>query len=83
MGQPLYEHRFWAGYWTYPPFGALVMTPLTVLPLNLLFPVWTGLSLFALFAVVGVSFKDLLAQQKKPHDRALLTIALAVMRHCP
>jgi alpha-1,2-mannosyltransferase len=78
-GEPLYDYRFWAGYWTYPPFGAVVMTPLTVIPLGLLFPLWTGLSAVALLVVIKISFAKVLNRIPAHRTRRLVLLGLAVV----
>lgn len=77
-GGALYDYEFWAGYWSYPPFGAVVMTPLAILPLGLLFPLWTAFSLAALLVVVKISFAGLLNGLRAANTRVLTMLALAI-----
>lgn len=75
-GQPLYEYQFWAGYWTYPPFGALVMTPLAILPEGWVYPIWTLTSLTALVVVVVISFKALISRTDHRVSRVGLVVTI-------
>lgn len=59
-GSPLYDYRFEPGYWTYPPFGALVMVPLTVVPVGGLMPLAWLTDAVALLALVRLSFDTVL-----------------------
>jgi alpha-1,2-mannosyltransferase len=47
---------------TYPPFAALCLSPLALLPLRADYLVWSVLCLLALWALVKLSFRDLLAR---------------------
>jgi alpha-1,2-mannosyltransferase len=78
-GSPLYGHHFWAGYWTYPPFGGLAMVPLALVPIDLLFPLWTALSLTALVAVVYLSTAELRASRPKGWHQLALTVGLTLV----
>jgi alpha-1,2-mannosyltransferase len=55
-GQPLYESRdpVTGLHFTYPPFAAVVMTPLALLPPWLAAALWTGASVGALAAAIVV-----------------------------
>jgi alpha-1,2-mannosyltransferase len=45
---------------TYPPFAALVMTPLALLPISVDYVLWTVVSVIALAGLVRISFTPLL-----------------------
>ena len=47
---------------TYPPFAALCLSPLALLPLRADYLLWSGLCLLALWALVRLSFRGLLAR---------------------
>lgn len=47
---------------TYPPFAALSLSPLSLVPLGADYRLWSALCVIALWALVRVSFRDLLAR---------------------
>lgn len=78
-GQPLYDYRFVPGYWTYPPFGALVMVPLTLVPVDALIPAAIAVNLVGLITIVALSFKGVLDRATSTAERGFLLAGLAVV----
>ena len=77
-GWPLYTPSFLVhsgGHlpFTYPPFAALSLSPLALLPLGADYFGWSALCLIALWALVRLSFGDLLA--RCPARRRTLAVA--------
>lgn len=78
-GQPLYDVKFAPGYWTYPPFGGLVMTPLTMAPLEILFPLSYVVNAGALALVILLTGQPLLRRAPDAFGRALLVVGLTLV----
>ncbi|MGE3813008.1 MAG: glycosyltransferase 87 family protein [Candidatus Nanopelagicales bacterium] len=70
-GGPLYFVTIGNNDWLYPPFGALVMAPLQLLPPEWLQPAWWLVSLALLAIVVAISFRPLLVRVRQGPGRAL------------
>ncbi|HNE88102.1 MAG: glycosyltransferase 87 family protein [Candidatus Nanopelagicales bacterium] len=70
----LYSETFpsaFNGYlpFSYPPFGAITMVPLGILPDAWIFPVWTLVSVACLLAILVVSFGPLLQRMPSTGSR--------------
>jgi len=58
---------------TYPPFAAIALSPFALLPLRAVYASWSVLCLLALWALVRLSFSELLA--RLPAGRRTLAVA--------
>ncbi len=74
-GPAFLEHSGGHLPFTYPPFAALCLSPLALLPLRADYLLWSGLCLLTLWALVRLSFRDLLARCPA-RSRGLATAAL-------
>jgi alpha-1,2-mannosyltransferase len=78
-GQPLYDIRFGPGYWTYPPFGAVVMMPLALVPVDALMPLAVLVNLVGVLGIVALSFRGVLDRAASTLERGVLLAGLAVV----
>ncbi|UAK38925.1 glycosyltransferase 87 family protein [Gordonia bronchialis] len=59
-GIPLYRHSvLWGLDFTYPPFAALIMTPLALVATGTAMAIWWSVTFAALFAAIMLSFRSL------------------------
>lgn len=78
-GQPLYDVRFEPGFWTYPPFGGLVMVPLTLVPLDVLFPLAYVVNTLGLALVIVLTGRPLLRRAPDAAGRVLMVVGLTFL----
>ncbi len=67
---------------SYPPFGAIVMVPLGLLPDPVIFPLWTVVSLICLAGVISLSFRCALIRVTAARSRTAL-VAVGVLLVIP
>jgi alpha-1,2-mannosyltransferase len=78
-GGPLYDVRFVPGFWTYPPFGGLVMVPLTLVPLDVLFPLSYLVNAVGLAVVIALTGRPLLHRAPDAAGRVLMVVGLTLL----